>query len=263
MSKSLPSDWSTRRRKTLERDNYTCQNCGYVGGEVGDFEIHHIVPRRAGGTHKLSNLKTLCTVCHDSVHNKKKLARSAKPRWSKPVRSKRRNPKPERIDPKKKREVKHRDAYKCTKCGSVAPNDLRVVRIVAPEDGGTNKVSNLLTRCKDCDDTNTDWRSPNRVRRSGRSSSRKRRGPEVPASEKDIRPDSIKRRDGDLEGESKSPPKPPHKRDTSGDALFFTGLLGFGMLVAVILFIVMNPVRSLAIAVGLVSILFVWLVFGQ
>lgn len=65
-----PSDWDTRRQKTYNRDNYTCQNCGRKGGIRGDAELHahHIVPVSSGGSHQLSNLKTLCAECHSKVH---------------------------------------------------------------------------------------------------------------------------------------------------------------------------------------------------
>lgn len=70
MSDGYPSDWDTRRRDVYERDNYTCQNCGREGGPIGDAELHahHIVPKGKGGTHKKSNLKTICKNCHDAIH---------------------------------------------------------------------------------------------------------------------------------------------------------------------------------------------------
>lgn len=66
----LPSDWDTQRRKRYKRDNYECQNCGRKGGPRGNAELHahHIVPKSKGGTHKLSNLKTLCSDCHKAIH---------------------------------------------------------------------------------------------------------------------------------------------------------------------------------------------------
>lgn len=71
MGRELPSDWSTRRRKAIERDDYECQNCGRKGGEKGHHQlhVHHIVPRNSKGRHKLSNLKTVCHQCHKAIHN--------------------------------------------------------------------------------------------------------------------------------------------------------------------------------------------------
>lgn len=71
---SYPDNWDEIRRLVYNRDGYTCQNCGR-----GDVELHchHIVPKSRGGTHRLSNLVTLCKDCHDAVHNKHVVAPTA------------------------------------------------------------------------------------------------------------------------------------------------------------------------------------------
>lgn len=38
-------DWNRIREKVLERDNYTCQDCG----KKEKLEVHHILPIKAGG----------------------------------------------------------------------------------------------------------------------------------------------------------------------------------------------------------------------
>lgn len=65
-----PSDWDSRRKEVYSRDNYECQNCGAKGGPTGNavLHAHHIVPKSKGGTHKKSNLKTLCKGCHNAIH---------------------------------------------------------------------------------------------------------------------------------------------------------------------------------------------------
>ena len=70
MSEDYSSDWDARRREVYKRDDYTCQNCGAQGGPNGDAELHahHIVPKSKGGTHKKTNLKTVCKECHDAIH---------------------------------------------------------------------------------------------------------------------------------------------------------------------------------------------------
>lgn len=70
MSRGYPSDWDSRRKAVYQRDNFTCQNCGRRGGPYGDYELHahHIVPKSKGGTHRKSNLKTLCKQCHNAIH---------------------------------------------------------------------------------------------------------------------------------------------------------------------------------------------------
>jgi len=70
MTRGYPNDWNRRRKVVYKRDNYTCQNCGRQGGPYGNIELHahHIVPKSKGGTHGISNLKTLCEGCHNAIH---------------------------------------------------------------------------------------------------------------------------------------------------------------------------------------------------
>lgn len=70
MSRDYPSDWDSRRKRVYRRDDFRCQNCGSQGGRRGDVELHahHIVPKARGGTHKMSNLKTVCKDCHNAIH---------------------------------------------------------------------------------------------------------------------------------------------------------------------------------------------------
>lgn len=70
MSDGYPADWETRRTDVYQRDDYACQNCGALGGPRGNAELHahHIVPKSKGGTHKRSNLKTMCSECHKAIH---------------------------------------------------------------------------------------------------------------------------------------------------------------------------------------------------
>lgn len=54
------------RLKIMERDNYTCQNCGkYMPDRVG-LQIDHIVPVARGGKSVESNLQVLCSRCNGS-----------------------------------------------------------------------------------------------------------------------------------------------------------------------------------------------------
>lgn len=70
---SYPPDWDQRRKAVYQRDGYQCQNCGSAGGPKGNKELHahHIVPKAQGGTHKKSNLITVCKDCHNSIHGNK------------------------------------------------------------------------------------------------------------------------------------------------------------------------------------------------
>lgn len=70
MNSSLPPDWRAKRRDILERDGFTCGNCGENPLESDAYlHVHHIVPRSKGGTHDPSNLITLCERCHRAVHS--------------------------------------------------------------------------------------------------------------------------------------------------------------------------------------------------
>lgn len=58
------------RKQIMERDNYTCQNCGkYMPDEVG-LHIDHIKPISKGGKSVPSNLQVLCSKCNGKKSNK-------------------------------------------------------------------------------------------------------------------------------------------------------------------------------------------------
>jgi 5-methylcytosine-specific restriction endonuclease McrA len=59
------------RLKVLERDNFTCRNCGKKPDKL---EVHHIVPLISGGTHDLDNLLTVCQKCHDYLDHPVKVS---------------------------------------------------------------------------------------------------------------------------------------------------------------------------------------------
>jgi len=65
---NYPENWGTIRKKVLARDNYTCTKCGVKFGRTAPGTLHadHIIPAERGGSHAKSNLRTLCTSCHDS-----------------------------------------------------------------------------------------------------------------------------------------------------------------------------------------------------
>jgi rRNA maturation endonuclease Nob1 len=71
MADNYPSDWNSRRKSVYQRDGYKCQNCGRLGGTQGNAELHahHIVPINKGGSHSKTNLKTMCSQCHNAIHN--------------------------------------------------------------------------------------------------------------------------------------------------------------------------------------------------
>lgn len=77
------------RSQILLRDHFRCRECGYYK----HLEVHHIIPRRLGGTDDPSNLITLCTRCHAKKHpeNGRQKTYSRKQRHTKRNRRKRRN----------------------------------------------------------------------------------------------------------------------------------------------------------------------------
>ena len=64
-------EMSVLRKKTLKRDNYTCQCCSQKGGTLNAHHIllfsKHVVVR-----YDLNNLITLCYTCHKQYHSKYK-----------------------------------------------------------------------------------------------------------------------------------------------------------------------------------------------
>ena len=58
-------EWLQARKRILERDNHTCQECGFAGKRL---HVHHKELKRNGGTEDDSNLVTLCPACHLRVH---------------------------------------------------------------------------------------------------------------------------------------------------------------------------------------------------
>jgi ATP-dependent DNA helicase RecQ len=78
-----PTDWTQIRSEVLARDNHTCMECG-IQCRSADTDVHHLLPRSAGGTDDPSNLVTLCDGCHAAHHPKLagKLARRVIERWA-------------------------------------------------------------------------------------------------------------------------------------------------------------------------------------
>lgn len=64
------------RSKVLQRDHYTCTNCGYQTqrrrGDVNDLEVHHIDPN---GGWQTGNLCTVCQSCHRRLTKQEQAAR--------------------------------------------------------------------------------------------------------------------------------------------------------------------------------------------
>lgn len=59
-------EWVLIANEVIQRDNFTCQNCG----AETNLLVHHKIPRRLGGLDTPDNLVTLCKICHPKVERK-------------------------------------------------------------------------------------------------------------------------------------------------------------------------------------------------
>ena len=57
--------WQKLRTATRHRDHNQCTNCG----TTTNLTVHHITPKRNGGTDTLDNLTTLCRNCHTEAEH--------------------------------------------------------------------------------------------------------------------------------------------------------------------------------------------------
>ena len=66
-------NWEEISKNIRERDEYRCRRCGVSIDElqeIGSYlTVHHIVPRKKGGSNWPSNLITLCIACHREVES--------------------------------------------------------------------------------------------------------------------------------------------------------------------------------------------------
>lgn len=79
--KPLPAFERTISKETrafvLDRNGFTCQQCGAVAGEPHPYDpsrktrlhIGHIIDKSMGGTDESTNLRALCSVCNEGSKN--------------------------------------------------------------------------------------------------------------------------------------------------------------------------------------------------
>ena len=63
----VAESWLTMREFVLERDNYTCGECGQTLLEF-ELDVHHVKLACLGGTDDEENLIVLCRTCHKKKH---------------------------------------------------------------------------------------------------------------------------------------------------------------------------------------------------
>ena len=70
----LKSDvWAEKRRQVLIRANGKCEGdkCGAIVVSDSLLDVHHLTYDRVGGNEKLSDLKALCSSCHQKADKKR------------------------------------------------------------------------------------------------------------------------------------------------------------------------------------------------
>jgi len=80
---AVDGDWRRIRESVLRRDHFKCVECEMPCNRA-EADVHHLLPRSAGGGDEPSNLITLCDGCHAAHHPKLAagLARRAIERWA-------------------------------------------------------------------------------------------------------------------------------------------------------------------------------------
>ena len=75
--------WRAVRAVVLARDAHACRDCGEACSQ-GEADVHHLIPRAAGGADEPANLITLCDGCHAAHHPNLQgtLARRMIERWA-------------------------------------------------------------------------------------------------------------------------------------------------------------------------------------
>jgi len=72
-------EWQRIRKKVIQRDGFTCQDCGCLvstnmDGAFPTAHVHHLTPRSEGGSDDPENLETLCRDCHGDEHDERGVA---------------------------------------------------------------------------------------------------------------------------------------------------------------------------------------------
>ena len=66
----------TTRARVLERNGFTCQNCGVAAGDTHPhnkrkaiLQMGHIKDKSMGGSDTIDNLRAICSVCNEGAQN--------------------------------------------------------------------------------------------------------------------------------------------------------------------------------------------------
>lgn len=75
------TNWFNTRDYVFNRDGYCCQMCKESLNDL-TLSIHHIKPRKKGGTNHPKNLISLCVRCHDIAEEYEMSKRSMLQYWA-------------------------------------------------------------------------------------------------------------------------------------------------------------------------------------
>ncbi|WP_251638918.1 HNH endonuclease [Sporosarcina sp. NCCP-2716] len=66
------SRWLKKRDRALRRDHYECQECKRYGKATPATTVHHILPVQDYPQYRLllANLLSLCSTCHNQMHDR-------------------------------------------------------------------------------------------------------------------------------------------------------------------------------------------------
>lgn len=68
MTSNYGKDWQRQRERALERDDYSCVECGKGKQELGrEPSVHHILPYRVSQDNSLNNLVSVCFEHHQEM----------------------------------------------------------------------------------------------------------------------------------------------------------------------------------------------------
>lgn len=135
------TEWKEKRLSILVRDKFTCRKCKKRLSENKPdviLRVHHIRPRKYGGTDEDSNLITLCRRCEKRIHNLSKDKRKLKKIGGTNF-----------IDiPKKKKEAKAEKKEKIQKDSEEKNKSKKQLRIEKLKQRALNKIKEIEEKRK-------------------------------------------------------------------------------------------------------------------
>lgn len=75
--------WKRKRAQILRRDKYRCRECARYGRTMGAATVHHMHTVEDAPQYAFAswNLLSLCTACHNKMHDRTTRALTARGLW--------------------------------------------------------------------------------------------------------------------------------------------------------------------------------------